>query len=182
MPGVVFSCFMAVLGYAAEKRGIDYGIYILPASMFQAIMFAAGGSCLAMATDMEDGLMNRLKSMPVSGLVTVGGRLMSDLIRSIAAILAIFVFGALWGVTFSLKEGILAFIYSLILAILLSLIFISRALSSKKPRQAALNIQMIEMQFLFFSTGFIPIETLSEPLKTIIKHQPFSPWIDTLRN
>ena len=53
IPGMFMLAFWGVFGHAAGRSGFDYALYLMAASMFQAVMFAAGGSAMALAVDVE---------------------------------------------------------------------------------------------------------------------------------
>ena len=89
IPGVFMLAFWAVFGHAASRSGFDYALFLMAASMFQAVMFAAGGSAMALAVDVESGLLGRMRAMPIHAMVVIGGRMLADLVRSIASLCAV---------------------------------------------------------------------------------------------
>lgn len=182
IPGIMMSCFMAVFGHAAKQIGFDYSLYLMAGAMFQAAMFSAGGSVMAIAVDLENGLLDRSLTMPVTIGEILASRLACDLIRSILSVLTVIIVGYLWGARAnSFTDLLLAFLFSLVIGAVLSLVFMAFSLPHRHPIQIASLIQGIEMFFLMASTAFFPVETLPDYFSDIVYHQPFSPLIDTLR-
>ena len=174
--------FWIVFGHAANASGFDYALFLMAASMFQAVMFAAGGSAMALAVDMESGLLARLRAMPIRAMVAVGGRMITDLLRALLSVGAIVVIGLICGAKPDSVGGLLlSCLTALLMGEILVLAFCGLALRTHHPVQTAGLIQGVEMPLLMLSTAFIPIAALPDWLEPIIRHMPFSVMIDTNR-
>jgi ABC-2 type transport system permease protein len=174
--------FWVVFGHAANSSGFDYALFLMAASMFQAVMFTAGGSAMALAVDMENGLLARLRAMPIRAMVAVGGRMITDLLRSLLSLTAVVAIGLVCGARPGGVGGLLlSCLTALLMGEILVLAFCGLSLRSHHPVQAAGLVQGVEMPLLMVSTAFIPITALPDWLEPIIKHMPFSVMIDTNR-
>lgn len=182
IPGMFMLAFWAVFGHAASSSGFDYALFLMAASMFQAVMFTAGGSAMALAVDAESGLLSRMRAMPINAGVAIGGRIATDVLRSILSLLTVGVLGLLCGARPDSFRGLLlAFLVALAMGVVLGLAFTGICLRAARPVQLAGLIQGIEVPVLMFSTAFIPVTTLPDWLEPVVKHMPFSPLIDTNR-
>lgn len=182
IPGMFMLAFWGVFGHAASRSGFDYALYLMAASMFQAVMFAAGGSAMALAVDVESGLLGRMRAMPIHAMVAIGGRMLTDLERSVASLCTVIGLGLLCGAEpASWMRLATAFFVALMMGQVLVLVFLGASLRSRHPVQVAGLIQALEMPLLMLSTAFIPLNTLPSWLWPIISHLPFSPMIDTNR-
>ena len=182
IPGLFMLAFWAVFGHAASSSGFDYALFLMAACMFQAVLFTAGGSALALAVDVESGLLARMRAMPINAAVAIGGRLATDLLRSLVSVITVAVLGLICGAEPDSWVGAAAALgVALAMGEVLALLFCGIALRSAQPVQVANLIQTIEMPLLMLSTAFIPVETLPDWLEPIVKHMPFSPLIDTTR-
>ena len=182
IPGMSMLAFWIVFGHAASASGFDYALFLAAASMFQAVMFTAGGSSMALAVDMESGLLARLRAMPIRAMVAVGGRMITDLLRALLSVGAIVVIGLICGAKPDSVGGLLlSCLTALLMGQVLVLAFCGLALRSHHPVQTAGLIQGVEMPLLMLSTAFIPIAALPDWLEPIIRHMPFSVMIDTNR-
>ena len=182
IPGMFMLAFWGVFGHAAGRSGFDYALYLMAASMFQAVMFAAGGSAMALAVDVESGLLGRMRAMPIHAMVTIGGRMLTDLLRSVASLCAVIMLGLLCGAqpaNWMRLAG--AFLVALGMGEALVLVFRGTCLRARHPVQTAGLIQALEMPLLMLSTAFIPLSTLPDWLEPVVAHLPFSPMIDTNR-
>ena len=182
IPGLFMLAFWAIFGHTASSSGFDYALFLMAACMFQAVLFTAGGSALALAVDVESGLLARMRAMPINAAVAIGGRLATDLLRSLASVITVAVLGLVCGAEPDSWVGAAAALgVALAMGEVLALLFCGIALRSAQPVQVANLIQTIEMPLLMLSTAFIPVETLPDWLEPIVKHMPFSPLIDTTR-
>lgn len=138
IPGLFLLSFWAVFGHAAEASGFDYALFLMAACMFQAVMFAAGGSALALAEDAESGVLARMRTMPISAVVAVGGRLGTDLLRGGASVGTVVVLGLWCGAEPQSWRGLLAGVtIALAMGQVLALLFCGAALRSRQPVQVA---------------------------------------------
>lgn len=182
IPGLFLLAFYSVFGHAANQAGLDYARYLLAACMFQAVMFAAGGSAMALAVDEESGLLQRIRALPVSPSVSVVGRLGCDFLRSVASLVTVVVIALLLGAKpASFSNLVLAMAVAAAIGVVLAMFFTGVTMHSSHPVQAASLIQGIEMPLLVASTAFVPADTLPSWLEPVITHLPFSPLIDTVR-
>ena len=182
IPGMSMLAFWVVFGHAASGSGFDYALFLMAAAMFQAVMFTAGGSAMALAVDVESGLLARVRAMPVHVLSVIMGRMICDLIRSILSLCTVIVLGLLCGAEPASWSGlVLAFLVALAMGEVLVLVFSGLALRSRQPVQMAGLIQGVELPLLMVSTAFIPLSTLPDRLEPLIAHMLFSPMIDTNR-
>lgn len=182
IPGMSMLAFWVVFGHAASASGFDYALFLMAASMFQAVLFTAGGSAMALAVDAENGLLDRLRAMPIRAMVAVGGRMITDLLRSLLSLVAVVAIGLVCGARPAGLAGLLmACLTALLMGEVLVLAFCGLALRSRHPVQMANLIQGVEMPLLMVSTAFIPITALPDWLEPIVRHMPFSTMIDTNR-
>ncbi len=182
IPGMSMLSFWVVFGHAASSAGFDYALFLMAAAMFQGVMFAAGGSVMALAVDVENGLIARMRAMPIRALVAVGGRMITDLLRSLLSLITIVAIGLVCGAKPDSIGGLLmACLVALLMGEVLVLVFCGLSLRSAHPVQVASLIQGIELPLLMVSTAFIPLAALPDWLEPVIKHMPFSVMIDTNR-
>ncbi|MCI1792026.1 MAG: ABC transporter permease [Bifidobacterium tibiigranuli] len=172
MPGLFMGAFLIVFGHAASQTGLDYALFLLPAAMFQAAMFSA--------VDSESGILARLRSMPTSALAI---RLGTDLIRTVASLATVSVLALVCGAKpHSFGALALAFLVAAAISEILSMFFGGISLRAKHPVSASGVIQSLKVLVLMLSTAFIPVGTLPHWLQPIVRHQPLSPCVDTMRN
>ncbi|MDO4888027.1 MAG: ABC transporter permease [Actinomycetaceae bacterium] len=182
IPGTFFLVFFATFGHAARQAGLDYPLFLLAAALFQAVMFTAGGSAMALAVDQENGLIQRMRAMPLPAVAAVGGRLACDGLRAVASMATVTALALVAGARPHSVAGLFfALIMTLGFGLVLDLLFNGMALRSRHPIRVAALIQGIEMPVLMLSTAFVPAATLPDWVRPVIEHLPFSVLIDTER-
>lgn len=182
IPGMFMLAFWVVFGHAANGSGLDYARFLLAASMLQAVLFTAGGSAMALAVDAESGLLARIRAMPVSSGAVIGGRVATDLLRSVLSLGAVTVLALVCGAEPASTGGLLlALLGSLGMGVVLALALTGICLRAAHPVRVAGIIQGLEVPALMFSTAFIPVPSLPDWLEPVVRHMPFSPLVDTTR-
>lgn len=184
IPSLFMLAFYATFTRSAEHFMHSYAEFVLPAAITQAIIFTAGGSCLGVAEDKEDGFYDRLLSMPVPSWTIVTGRLLADLTRMSWSGAIPLVVGWMLGARF--HGGVLAFLALVLAFALITIVFCAAAdglvLLTAHPVSTALTFHGLTIAILMLSTAFVPSDALPDHVGTVIRHIPLSTVLDTLRN
>ncbi|HEX5782634.1 MAG TPA: ABC transporter permease [Solirubrobacteraceae bacterium] len=72
----VFGSAMTVPG------GGDYQEFLMPGMFVQTMAFGIGGTMAAVSADVENGITDRFRAMPMSRVAVVGGRSVADMLNS----------------------------------------------------------------------------------------------------
>jgi ABC-2 type transport system permease protein len=72
----VFGSAMSVPG------GGDYREFLMPGMFAQTMAFGIGGTMAAVSADVENGITDRFRAMPMSRVAVVGGRSVADMLNS----------------------------------------------------------------------------------------------------
>jgi ABC-2 type transport system permease protein len=72
----VFGSAMSVPG------GGDYREFLMPGMFAQTMAFGIGGTMAAVSADVENGITDRFRAMPMSRVAVVGGRSIADMLNS----------------------------------------------------------------------------------------------------
>ena len=81
VPPLFLLCLYAVFGYSAGQSGFGYLRFVLGGCLFQAAMFTAAASAMAVGQDVESGLVDRVRVLPGATGGYVAGRLVTDVLR-----------------------------------------------------------------------------------------------------
>ncbi|MCF4005914.1 ABC transporter permease [Corynebacterium uropygiale] len=183
IPSVFFLAFYASFSQSAEAFMDSYADYLLPAGVMQAIIFAAGGSTLAVSQDAEDGFHQRLLSLPSPTWLIVAGRMLADITRTLWSGTLVLVVAMLCGARF--HGGPLWTLAFFLGAILISLALCAGCdglcLLAKNPVSASFTFQGLTIAILMLSTAFVPASALPSWVRDVIAHLPISVLLDTLR-
>jgi ABC-type multidrug transport system permease subunit len=74
-------------GVAAKSiPGIPYVDFLMPGIFVQVTMFGAMNTAIGLATDLQSGLLERFRSLPMSRVAVLAGRTLADLARNVFVI------------------------------------------------------------------------------------------------
>ncbi len=169
--------FVYVFGGSIEVAGYEnYDQYLLPGIFSQSLVFGSTFTGIGLAEDLNKGLVDRLRSLPMARSAVLIGRTVSDLVRNL------FTFFVMLGVAFLIGFRFEGSALQAALATLLLLLF-SYALSwlqaliglSVRSVEAANSAGFIWMfPMTFVSSAFIDPSTLPRLLEPIANANPFT--------
>ncbi len=183
-PVIFVLLFVYIFGGAIEIPGMSYVNYLMAGIFAQTLIFACMTSGIGLAYDLQKGLIDRFRSLPMSRSAVVAGRTVTDLLRGILAVAIMFIVGLAVG--FRPEGNVLDWVIGLGLLLLFAFAFswigvtIGMAVGSPEAVQAALFIFVFPLTFA--SSAFVPVETMPAWLRTFAQNQPLTKVIDTLRN
>ena len=102
--------FAYVFGGSIEVRGSNYREFLLPGIMVQTIVFSAFVVAVGLNADLDKGIVDRMRSLPISRASVLVGRSISSLIHSSIGIAVMALTGLLigWRVRNGFIAGVLA--------------------------------------------------------------------------
>lgn len=151
--------------------------------LVQSILNAASGSGQQLREDINNGIFDRFKTLPISPIAPLAGQLVGDILRLVLsggmAILTALVMG--WRPTVNLG----ALIWALLLAVFIgwstSWIFALVGLMVKNAELISSLSMIIILVLTFLSNAFIPIKTLPHFLQPFVRINPVSTTITAIR-
>lgn len=84
LPVVLMLLFVYIFGGAMNTGG-SYANYVVPGLIVLCAGFGAGTTAVAVATDMSNGIVDRFRSMPISGSSVLAGHIAASLLRNLVA-------------------------------------------------------------------------------------------------
>jgi ABC-2 type transport system permease protein/oleandomycin transport system permease protein len=177
--------FRYVFGGAIPVRGIPGGYvqYLMPGILGQTAAFACFGTAIALAQELQKGVIDRLRSMPMARSAVLAGRLVADTARITVTILVIIGIG--YAVGFRFANGVFAALGMVLLAIVFALAFCciaaytGLAIGDEESVQAFGLIWIFPLTFV--SSAFVPIQTMPGWLQAFANNQPVTYVINTMR-
>jgi ABC-2 type transport system permease protein len=171
----------AGLGGIAGGRA-EYVAYVTPGILLITVAGAAQGTAIAVAMDMKEGIIARFRTMPISRASFLSGHVLANVgqtMLGVAIVVAVAVaigFRATTGpVEWILAAGLLG-----LTALALTWVSVALGLVSKSVETAS-NLPMPLFLLPFFGSGFVPTDSMPDPLRWFADNQPFTPIIETLR-
>jgi ABC-2 type transport system permease protein len=166
--------FTYMFGGAIAGSPGAYIQYLLPGIVVQTIIFITVYTGVGLNTDIQKGLFDRFRSLPIWPPAPILGALAGDLFRYSVAAALIVVLGVILG--FRPQGGatgvFLAFALVLVFAFALSWIWIIFAMKVKSPESVMTTSFIFLMPLTFASSIFVGIDTMPPWLQAIVRHNP----------
>ena len=176
MPIMFTLLFTSMFSGAMERfLGDDYIHYLLPGILVQTIVFITVYTGVGLNADIQKGLYDRFRSLPIWQPAPIIGALLGDLFRYSLAAVVILIVGLLLG--FRPAAGpvgvVLAFALILFFAFAVSWIWIIIGMKVQTPESVMTTSFIFLMPLTFASDIFVPLETVKWAwLKTAVSHNP----------
>jgi ABC-2 type transport system permease protein len=185
-PIVFVLMFRFVFGGAfntAALGGIPYVDFLMPGVFVQTVVFGALTTAVGLSTDLNLGLIERFRSLPIARSAVLIGRTTADLARNLFVILLMCVVGFAigWRIHTNAVGLVGAVLVILAFAYALSWVFAFVGLSVKDPETAQAASFPILAPLVFASSAFVPVSTMPGWLQPWAEHQPVSVVVNTAR-
>jgi ABC-2 type transport system permease protein/oleandomycin transport system permease protein len=176
--------FNYVFGGAIEVPGFtNYQQYLIPGIFAQTLVFNSSFTAVGLAEDLTNGLIDRLRALPIARSAVLVGRVFSDIARTMITFFTMLVVAFLIGFRFegSLLGAVAGTVLMVGFAISFSWIqaFIGMSVDSVESASAASFIWMFPLTFV--SSAFVDPQTMPSWLRPIADHNPFTRLTDAAR-
>jgi ABC-2 type transport system permease protein len=171
----------AGLGGFTAGRG-DYVDYVVPGILLITVASAAQGTAISVAMDMTEGIIARFRTMAISRAAVLTGHVGGSMIQSLLGVVVV----ALVAVAMGYRASASAWGWLAALAVLAMIAFaltwltVALGMASQSVESAS-NTPMFLVLLPFLSSGFAPTDTMPGGVQWFAAHQPFTPFIDTVR-
>lgn len=163
--------------------GFDYKEWLLPGIMGQTIAFSAFIVALGLTNDLEKGIIDRFRSLPMARSSVLVGRSVAALIHSSIGIVVMALTGLLigWRIHEGFAKAVLAF--ALVLLFGFAMIWFGVLIGSIMRSPEAVNGVMFTLLFpiTFLSNAFVPTDPMPSWLRTIAEWNPISSLVQSMR-
>ncbi len=168
--------FLFAYIFGASLGGGQYREFLLAGIFTQTVAFNAAFTTVGLANDLQKGIIDRMRTLPMSRLAVLMGRTLSDLVVNILSLAVMVACGYLvgWRINGGFLSAVAAFAVILLFAFAMSWVGALTGLLSPNVEvaQSAGLIWMFPLTFI--SSAFISAETLPGPLRTIAQWNPIT--------
>lgn len=182
-PVIFVLMFRYVFGGAIQVPGEDYVNFLMPGIWAQAVVFGAVSTAVGLAEDLQNGLIERFRSLPMARSAVLVGRTNADLVRDVFVIVLMCLVGFLVG--FRNQTNALAFLAALLLMLAfgyaMAWVFAVvglRAPNAETAQAAAFPVMAV---LVFASSAFVPTDTMPGWLQAFADHQPVTAVVNAVR-
>jgi ABC transporter DrrB family efflux protein len=179
--------FIYVFGGAVSRslpHGIAYVDFLLPGIFVQSVTFRASMTAVGLSEDLERGVVDRFRSMPMARSAVLLGRTVADLLRNILIIGLMVAVG--YAVGFRFRGGVLGALASIAVVaafgFALSWIFAFVALTVRGAEAAQSAGFVVIFPLVFASSVFVPVASMPDWLQAFAKVSPVTVTADAARS
>ncbi len=176
--------FRYVFGGAIDTGNTSYVNYLMAGIFVQTIVFASIYSSVLLANDLEKGMIDRFRSLPMSQSAVITGRTFTDLLRGALAVAVMWIVGLLVG--FSPQGGVLNWAGAIGLLLLfgfaLSWVGVALGMLMRTPEAVNGVIFVAVFPLTFASSAFVPTDTMPSWLQAFAERQPMTLVINAVRD
>jgi ABC-2 type transport system permease protein len=183
-PVIFVLMFVYVFGGAIQVPGnVPYVDFLMAGVWVQSVTFGALNTGVGLAEDLQAGLIERFRSLPMARSAVLVGRTTADLVRNVFVVIVMTLVGFLVGFDYSTS-------FLALIAAMLMVLFFSYALSwvSALLGLVAPNAETAQAMFfpivavlVFASAAFVPVSTMPGWLQAFASHQPVTAVINAVR-
>ena len=168
--------FAFVFGSSIAVAGSNYREFLVPGIMAQTMVFSSFIVALGLTNDLEKGIVDRLRSLPISRAAILVGRSVSSLIHSSIGITVMALTGLLigWRIRDGFLQGVAGF--ALMLLFGFAMIWVGIWVGSMLTSVEAVNGFMFTVMFplTFIANTFAPTDNMPPVLRFLAEWNPVS--------
>jgi ABC transporter DrrB family efflux protein len=179
--------FVYVFGGAIGRSlpgGVAYVDFLLPGIFAQSVTFGASQTAVGLKEDLERGVVDRFRSMPMARSAVLAGRTVADLVRNILIIGLMIAVGYLVGFRFlgGVAGAVACVAVVAAFGLALSWIFAFVALTVRGAETAQTAGFVVIFPLVFASSVFVPVSTFPDWLQAFAKINPVTVTADAARS
>jgi ABC-2 type transport system permease protein len=183
-PLLFTAMFAYIFGGAIAGHVSNYLPLLIPGIVAQTVLTTCMSTGVQLREDMDKGVFDRFKSMPIARIAPLAGPMVADLVRYLIAAGLTFVMGVIIG--YRPGGGVPGVLGAILLAVFtgwaIAWIFTFIGTIARSAR----SVQGISILFLFpltfLSNAFVPVKTLPGPLAAFVKVNPVSHLVSAARD
>lgn len=184
---LIFPTFLLVVYHLVIGESIRHltgssSLYgLVPMCAIVGAMFGAIGAGAALPDERESGLLSRLWTLPVHRASALVGRLLAEAGRAFVGAVAITAVGVAMGLRFQSWLGAVGFVVIPVLMVIgFSTVIVAFGVQAN-GKNIITGLSTVCFLLLFFNSGMVPVDVFPGWLEPIVRAQPMSPAIETMR-
>ena len=183
-PLLFTAMFAYIFGGAISGNVKGYLPLLIPGIVAQTVLTTCMSTGVQFREDLDKGVFDRFKSLPIARIAPLAGPMMADVVRYLIAASLTFVMGVIIG--YRPGGGVLGVLGAIVLSIFIgwSIAWIFAWLGT--VARSARAVQGISMLILFpltfLSNAFVPVHTLPSGLAAFVKINPISHLVSATRD
>jgi ABC-2 type transport system permease protein len=175
--------FRYVFGSAIPIEGISYAEFLLPGIFAQTVVFGSTITGASVADDLQKGLIDRFRSLPMARSAVLIGRTVADLGLNVITIVVMALTGLVvgWRIHSSIGEALAGFVLLLLFAYAISWVMAFVGLLVRTPEVVNNASFIVIFPLTFIANTFVPTNNFPGALKVIADWNPVSAVVQAAR-
>jgi ABC-2 type transport system permease protein/oleandomycin transport system permease protein len=164
--------------------GLSYVDFLMPGIFVQTTIFGSTQTGIGLAEDLQGGMIERFRSLPMARSAVLAGRTISDSVRNLFVVLLMA--GVGWLTGFRFHGGLFEFALALLLVVGFGFAFswisalIGLAAGNVEAAQAGSFVWIFPL--VFASSAFVPVQSMPGWLQAFAEVNPVTIVVDAVRS
>lgn len=160
-----------------------YVSFLMPGIIAQTAAFSSFGTAISLARQLQKGVIDRFRAMPMARSAVLLGRLVADTVRIIVTLLVILAVG--YAVGFRFQNGalpaVLMVVFGVVFGVAITTVsaFVGLAIKDEESVGSFGLVWLFPLTFV--SAAFVPVSSMPGWLQAFAKNQPVTIVIDEMR-
>lgn len=178
--------FAAVFGGAislALPAGVTYLNFLMAGIIVQTVAFGSTTTAIAVCNDLQKGIIDRFRSLPMSNLAVLNGHVISDLFRNSISTVVMLLAGLIIGFrsNASLTDWLMIAGILLLFTLAFSWLAAIVGILAKSVEAVQWISFVLVFPLTFASSAFVPTEGMNKFLRAFAENQPITQVIEAVR-
>jgi ABC-2 type transport system permease protein len=176
------SVFGGAIGQALPP-GVNYLNFLMPGIIVQTLAFGSTTTAIAVCNDLQKGIIDRFRSLPMSNLAVLSGHTISDLFRNALSTVVMLLAGLIIGFRSNASVTDWLLIAGIVLLFTLAFSWLSAIVGvySKSVEGVQWLTFILVFPLTFASTAFVPGDSMNPILKAFAENQPITHIVEAVR-
>src|ERR687895_1305130 len=176
--------FSLVFGGSIRTEEVNYTNFLMAGIFVQTIAFAGIYTSVLLANDLQKGMIDRFRSLPMNQSSVLTGRTLTDLLRAMIAIVIMWVVG--FAIGFRPEGGLAGAAAAIGLMLLfgfaLSWVGVAAGALVRTPEALQGIVFAAVFPLTFVSSAFVPTNTMPDWLQVFADNQPMTMVVNAVRD
>ncbi|RMI31277.1 ABC transporter permease [Nocardia stercoris] len=177
--------FAYIFGAAIKVPGVGGGYreFLIAGIFAQTVVFGATFTGAGLAEDMQKGIIDRFRSLPMAPSAVLVGRTISDVVINVVSLIVMSLTGLVvgWRIRGSFLDAVLAYVLLLLFAYAVSWIMAVVGLLVRAPEVFNNASFMVIFPLTFLANTFVPMQELPAVLRVFAEWNPVSAVTEATR-
>lgn len=164
--------------------GVSYVTFLAPGVAAMTVLFGASQAGIALVRDHQTGFLARMLGTPAGAGAQLAGKLGADVVRLLVQAAVVLGLGVAVGAELTVEpaSAAMAFTTLALFAFAFSAVSCAVALVARAPEPMSTFIHVVNMPLLFTSTALVPARQMPDWLQGVVRWNPLTLTVDTLRD